>query len=93
MAEEPSRQCGCHGDACLAARSARASTGYASLEAQLDTLRMPPHRFLVGSDAARQAPQPVGIGRRGELLDDLGVLRQQANVEASCDSDPIQRAT
>jgi hypothetical protein len=37
-----------------------------------------PHGFLARSDAARQAPQPVAIGRRGELLDDLGVLRQQA---------------
>jgi len=39
------------------------------------------YRLAVRDDAAHQASQPVGIGRYGELLNDLGLLRQQANIQ------------
>jgi len=39
------------------------------------------HRLTVSQDAARQAAKPVSVRWRGELLNDLSVLRQQADVE------------
>ncbi|MCA1701707.1 MAG: hypothetical protein LC790_23565, partial [Actinobacteria bacterium] len=39
------------------------------------------HRLAVADDAARKATQPISVRWRGELLNNLSVPRQQADVE------------
>ena len=41
----------------------------------------PAHRQPIAADTARQAPQALGVRRRGELLDHFRMLREQADIE------------
>jgi hypothetical protein len=52
----------------------------------------PPHAKGVHAGASCQAAQPVGVGRRGPLVDDLR-LATAGTRRSSFDSGPVQRAT
>ena len=53
----------------------------------------PDHRLAVGVDPACQPSQAVAIRRAGELLDQLALIGEQADVDPLASLDPAQRAT